>query len=1299
MRATNFYIAVVGMGLLGLAGSIFFFPSAQDTSLMYVYDKQYEKAYKTYQSLYDQGNHSVSVVVPLAQILFAEAKTDEATKILEDLVAMHPNSLAAQQLLAKIYASVSRPYDYLNSLDVLSSLSPNVEVLRQRKRYSRYLGDEQGEIDALEEIVKLYKATPQEYLELAYRYAKRGEKNKGAATIFRFLENSSTKALDLESAQLAIYLLAGEGFKDEVYRLALDAQKTHGGMPMTLALVYALQNVKMYDEALDFISTLSKTTQNDPTIISAKTGIYLQQKMNYLAYQYLLDQFALGNVPQNLMPDFVSLLLDYEDIQSLQDVVKWGQLETFPENFAVSIINTALGKNRADIIESFRMVLSPKYLASHSAAAIAFIIGDPLLDKDRKLALLKMYNNVHFSPYQAYLIASLYHTAGFDQQAKDMLVSIENWGQIPKDELNDVGLLYLDLNEEEAGWKIASKSLERSAQLLEMQKAAVLLGAAVGASEPIFAWVNAQKRSHEGLLQDAFYIAFEKKHSALAERLAVALNEIHPSQLHQQLLAEAFILNGAPEKAYGILKRLFAAGVDVLEPYIEALSALGKKGGEDLQILKDGVDDILKSKDVPDSSLREIGYLLVDAGEKEKAADVFYVLAQGKDFEAQDVKDLLGLWGEKLNDRQVTWLSINAKASKGKEKSLWLRHLLDTRNPSVVVGLVGQKEWAEDNIADVYAEALVAEKKKPLLEEMIAYLIPEESRLPRLRKFGKLAQDVGLKDTAFKVYHRVLDLEPNDANALLAMGEITYNQGKFTQAKSYLCSYLLGGNSSHLADYYLAEIALFNDDPIRARRYFQCALDKLGNLEKKDSTVLSVEAHTLYRLGRIDVAVSLYERLLIEKPDDLYLVADYASLLLDVDRFDRAREILFCWRTVAEPDPEAEAALGLAQLRYYKETLSTLRALCFSRELVEAYPKLGTVYSGRADVASSLGMWKPARRMYNYALNLEPENERYLKDRYLISAPYYPQIVFGREYRITGKTQKEVLEHYFVNGNASPSSRWFVEFERDNFQLDGIDPVEPRLPPTTHRERYRSAFRYVHDFWCGDTLSGALYYTPRVVGVGIESKVLDLRGATVYLAQYHRPNWDFTETIIQHGTRDLLGLTRLQRVSKRIEINVGGAFNRYNLEGVEGAAFSYSIEGVATFSLVRQPRLTRYLGQNYSLSLNYAVDAEYRTHERKLHKDDLPDPFIPLPLQNRQVHSLVLYYENQWTPLFALELHGGYGYDFAAKLHNGLPIYGGCITYGRAGCVGGSFCYTHSTSTQTSSETVDNLLFNLHIRW
>jgi len=173
-------------------------------------------------------------------------------------------------------------------------------------------------------------------------------------------------------------------------------------------------------------------------------------------------------------------------------------------------------------------------------------------------------------------------------------------------------------------------------------------------------------------------------------------------------------------------------------------------------------------------------------------------------------------------------------------------------------------------------------------------------------------------------------------------------------------------------------------DPVaQAQRFrdtgnFAAAADLLRNqlAQKPDNgEIARLLAQTLYWLKDIPAARAVYEKALVQHPEDTTLRLQYGRMLAETGERERARELLKPLLSVSATKAEAETLLG--ELSYWDGDLSTARrqfetALLADPKQEEAKSKLAEIVAGTAPWirVSSVG-WHDNQPLDRLVLGLE----------------------------------------------------------------------------------------------------------------------------------------------------------------------------------------------------------------------------------------------------------------------------------------------------------------------------------------
>lgn len=1023
-------------------------------------------------------------------------------------------------------------------------------------------------------------------------------------------------------------------------------------------------------------------------MLAAKVHLYLSKEEATQAFELLKIYLDKGIMPQALYPDLIALAIEYHDIEVLKKAMSKSLLDDIPKKLLIKVLYTAAISGNDAMLLSFMEMFPQDFVETHQGLSIALAIVDPSLDIGEKRTLLPYYPLEDVSNYQLAILAKMTATLGSSSSSALLLGHLESLEGIPYGELSELSQLFIDHQMVNRGWELIQKAKGGEPDNEEYQRFWLMMASAVDRQDLIEEWLNTKEQVSPDLLKDLFYAAFNQKHASLSMLLANRLHKVRPTDEHEKILAEALMLNGYTEWAHEITRELLGKGYDVAELYVNTLIVLADEKPEYAEQLDKAVNNFVKEKITSEQALRNLGWLLHEHQKKALAATVFAQLANGKEIDDPDMNALLWMWGKEINDDQRQWILSHAMAAQGANKAKWIQYFLDVEQSELSMQVVRKDDWDEEAIADKYIEALVIAKQEDELKEVIAYVIPQESRLPRLKNLGALAYGQGLRAIAESVFVRVLNQDPKDQEALFALGEIYYAQGDYSCA----IPYLMKVENGFLASYYLAEIFQIKGYISYARAYYKCAYQLFCSMESPTDDQLAVQAVILYRLGYYAQAVGIFQTLLTKQPDNQYWQADYANILIDLNCLTQAQCVLW---TPNEIEPIE--SLELARVRCYGAALCYFQALRLSNQLLCKYPESARVRGERSSLEWNLKRWRKAFCYNRQARALDPDNEIYCLSQYEILRTHRPEVMVAGEYRVTGLNQKERYGYLSYRYPINAANQLLLRLDFDDIDVENYVSVNTGVLEDRKADRFKGELAWVHRFWCGGVLTPSLYFSESNFGAGVHYLHPDLRGATLLAIEYNRPNWDFTQTIIDEGTRDMVAIKRTQPIFPQFETSFGAGLNRYSLEGIGEAATSWSLEANATYLLSKGNCLRRVLGTEGVVSFNYYLDAEYKLRvKEKL--GPLDQPYDPLPLVSRETHAGFVYLAKRFSKCLAIDGYGGMSYDREAG-GSAVPIWGSQVFFGNLDRFHGRFEYSHSTSTEFSNESVDRYLLDFRWLW
>lgn len=356
----------------------------------------------------------------------------------------------------------------------------------------------------------------------------------------------------------------------------------------------------------------------------------------------------------------------------------------------------------------------------------------------------------------------------------------------------------------------------------------------------------------------------------------------------------------------------------------------------------------------------------------------------------------------------------------------------------------------------------------------------------------------------------------------------------------------------------------------------------------------------------------------------------------------------------AAPDPtqtdpevvrQGEVRLRLLQAQLnlltgrYEDARDAYRAL--SLEL----PSSAEPMAGLGAVARETGRMRLARSHYQEAVRRDPDDRSAAESLAALERDRAPRLRADVEQRFQrGGTDASSADITVgeVGGAWNVGEAWRVGFAQglSYVDADGVQRADGRVTPFTG-SRVRTEIYATYEWLEGVSVTGSLYANEWSAGFGAAMRLPDDSGRTGLRVEYHRPIWDFVESIIEGAVRDRVSVERFQRITSALTLRLEGGYNRYGIPRDD--------DDVVQSATVRgELRLDQIAGVT-GLSVAYALDGEYVTHDTTRFTA-AGTPYQVLPVVDREVHAgLVSYGQTIGTPTeggrLVWQVTAGYGAD------------------------------------------------------
>ncbi len=373
-----------------------------------------------------------------------------------------------------------------------------------------------------------------------------------------------------------------------------------------------------------------------------------------------------------------------------------------------------------------------------------------------------------------------------------------------------------------------------------------------------------------------------------------------------------------------------------------------------------------------------------------------------------------------------------------------------------------------------------------------------------------------------------------------------------------------------------------------------------------------------------------------------------------------------------------------AQLMLQDQQLTSARG-SFSR-LRALMPEQAEPAAGLAAVEWQAGKWRRSLQHYRDASALGGETPDLISSRAIIERSQASRVSVGLDERrshggtLTAPVNVSVAE---LRGVQRLNEAWRINLEADWAQVrtDAVRRTSGAIEAFSG-QRSRGLIAAQYDALNGAVMIGSLFLSNSAPGLGISYRRPDDHGVTHIVMEGRRENWDYVEGLVDGASRDRFAIGRTQRFSTDLGGRIEIGANRYQRrdEGQLGRSAS----------LFAELRLNR-LGGIAGLSAAYSVTGEY-VSDQTIRVSASGDRYAPLPLVNREVHSLTLGYVQRSkgtssSGVFVFDGYAGFGSD-----RYGLSgeIVGASLSYVK-GPVEISFRLSHVRNVGRSRGTSDSM--------
>lgn len=301
-----------------------------------------------------------------------------------------------------------------------------------------------------------------------------------------------------------------------------------------------------------------------------------------------------------------------------------------------------------------------------------------------------------------------------------------------------------------------------------------------------------------------------------------------------------------------------------------------------------------------DDNKRQIAFSLLNDGHKDDAATVFKHIAANKGPESKEVKDLLYIWGGKLNAAQLAWVQGRAAQANAYDKEKWAELINAYGDDKAVVAYVGQSPEALYSAAlrQRYFRMMAQTGDRQYFDQSMRNWVAQTSDVPALLDYANTAMAFSYREAALNAYRRVEQLDPGNAKAVDSMAQLTFGKGKFSEAAPLIERAIATNQTRPEADvdpaqahYLKAEMLKKGGNLAAARQEYAVVLQYAQANPSQEPTKLARLYLAMFNSGQHQQAMQGFEQLLAAHPDDKGLLADYMSALIEFKYYDDATRV------------------------------------------------------------------------------------------------------------------------------------------------------------------------------------------------------------------------------------------------------------------------------------------------------------------------------------------------------------------------------------------------------------------------
>ncbi|MGB0683618.1 MAG: hypothetical protein ACPGOV_12960 [Magnetovibrionaceae bacterium] len=353
---------------------------------------------------------------------------------------------------------------------------------------------------------------------------------------------------------------------------------------------------------------------------------------------------------------------------------------------------------------------------------------------------------------------------------------------------------------------------------------------------------------------------------------------------------------------------------------------------------------------------------------------------------------------------------------------------------------------------------------------------------------------------------------------------------------------------------------------------------------------------------------------------------------------------------------EASIRLELARARLLQAQSRLLEARRGIRMLLDRHPDRIDLLLQLASIEGDLGRPEFSLLYYNRILELEPDNKDIREAKTNLSAslsgagegggsapdgPGSGRVEAETTIQQIRESDRQVISIARGEVQATQAVELKARVERRDVKSRSIRGPGGRTAAFTGR-KIRGQVEAVmaqSGIW---QASAKLYGAEKTVGAGAEvrldlAELIGSQSAITSGARFNEPYWGLIEGVVHNATRHR-AFTTFTWQEGPFTGSIGLNLNQYGIDGTVNAAQAVGVPITLTYSPTGEGKLWS------GLALSYLLDPEYLTRQ-KVKFDTGSDPYRPLGLVTREIHSFQAAYDRKLLERLTLAGFIGYSWD------------------------------------------------------